>query len=121
MEQIEGYVMNSFQILTYLNISQSLRSKTMFLLISLPAKFQTRFFSLLCSGNEEENPRVTTSRQQPLKTNYVCVAGSPDVHALGKQDAGVAAKITPVEASCNDLPCPRYREGRELQCVVCVR
>ena len=31
-----------------------------------------------------------------------------------------AAKISFIEAHCNDLPCPGYNNGKELTCVVCI-
>merc|ERR1711872_100588 len=31
-----------------------------------------------------------------------------------------SAKISFIEAHCNDLPCPGYNNGKELTCVVCI-
>jgi DNA mismatch repair protein MutH len=33
---------------------------------------------------EEETTIVTTYKGQPIKTGFVCVAGRPEVHAIGK-------------------------------------
>jgi len=72
-------------------------------------------------NEDKEEELVTTTYGQNIKTNFVCMNRKPEVHALGKINSGISAKIAPVEVSCNDLPCPNYRQGRELQCVVCVK
>ncbi|XP_019628200.1 PREDICTED: uncharacterized protein LOC109472786 [Branchiostoma belcheri] len=51
---------------------------------------------------------------------FVCVDEQPETVSGGHEDKQ-GALFYPVEARCGSLPCPRYKEGRELTCVVCTK
>jgi len=53
-------------------------------------------------------------------TDPICVDRAPEIHFQGKRYDYYAAKISFIEAHCNDLPCPGYNNGKELTCVVCI-
>jgi len=49
---------------------------------------------------------------------YVCVDNVPEVTEGGRKDEP-AALFYNVEAQCGSLPCPKYKAGWEITCVVC--
>ena len=53
-------------------------------------------------------------------TSFICVDESPQMAEGGRGNVG-GAYIYNVEAACGSLPCPHYKDGAELTCVVCTK
>ncbi|XP_023229445.1 uncharacterized protein LOC111629766 [Centruroides sculpturatus] len=54
------------------------------------------------------------------RTDFICVDESPEGKPSGENTNG-GSHLYPVEGGCGALPCPNYREGLEIACVVCTK
>ena len=59
------------------------------------------------------------SNESHFRTMFECLDQRPQRFIGGAADENDAALFVHVEASCETLPCPPYRKGREIACVVC--
>ncbi|XP_067136264.1 uncharacterized protein [Centruroides vittatus] len=54
------------------------------------------------------------------RTDFICVDESPEGKPSGENTNG-GSFLYPIEGGCGALPCPNYREGLEIACVVCTK
>ncbi|KAI0239762.1 hypothetical protein LSAT2_009484, partial [Lamellibrachia satsuma] len=54
------------------------------------------------------------------RTTYVCVDNAPEVIEGGGSNQN-GALFYNTEAVCGSLPCPNYKDGGEITCVVCTK
>ena len=52
------------------------------------------------------------------RTRHVCMDNAPEVIEGGSTDQN-GALFYPVEAKCGSLPCPNYKDGWDITCIVC--
>ena len=52
------------------------------------------------------------------RTRYVCMDYAPEIIAGGASNVN-GALFYGVEAKCGPLPCPQYKDGWDITCVVC--
>ena len=70
--------------------------------------------------SKEYNGYLMSAKYDEAGTrNWICVDNAPEV-ATSVLDVS-RGKLWPVEVLCTTLPCPGYKDNRELTCVVCSR
>ena len=75
---------------------------------SCPAHWQLEYSGFLASDYRHYS-----------RTEYACVDREAEVTSGGSSSSG--ALLFAVRARCGALPCPPYRDRREVACVVCSR
>lgn len=63
---------------------------------------------------------LMAAHHEHQKSEYVCVDQEPD-STFGPAANMHGNRLYQVEAVCGSLPCPKYRHGYELTCVVCTK
>ena len=62
---------------------------------------------------------VGNDTQQNYRNTFECLDGEPEKFIGGAADEKEVALLVLVEADCSTLPCPPYRAGVEVPCVMC--
>ena len=76
--------------------------------LTCPSGWQKEYSGYLMAANDKH----ASSKA------FVCMDYAPEVMAGGAADLN-GALFYYVEAKCGSLPCPSYRDGWEITCVVC--
>lgn len=63
---------------------------------------------------------LMSSHYEHKRTEWVCVDPAPEVLENGSANMN-GALLYFTEVACGSLPCPPYRDGHELTCVVCTK
>ncbi|KAK3089109.1 hypothetical protein FSP39_000892 [Pinctada imbricata] len=63
---------------------------------------------------------LATSYGSKAAAEYICMDQNPTAAHGGHQD-NEGAMVIPVKAACGALPCPPYKSGDTITCVVCTK
>ena len=78
--------------------------------LSCPKGWRVEYMGYLVSSQSAESS---------FRSMFECLDDQPEKFIGGALDEKSVAHFALVEANCDTLPCPPYRKGLEITCVVC--